>query len=145
MSGSVNKAILIGNVGRDAERRETQNGRAVVNFTLATSERWKDKASGEWRDKTEWHRVVVFNDHLADFASKLRKGSKVYIEGQIETRKWTDKQGIEKYTTEIVLPAFRGVLTLLDAAKESGGDDKPSGGSYANRRNPPAADDPWEN
>ena len=136
MSGSVNKCILIGNLGREPERRETQTGRQIVHLSVATSERWKDKASGEWRDKTEWHRVVVFNDHHAEFAAKLQKGAKVYIEGTLQTRKWTDKEGNEKYTTEVVVPAFRGEITLLDAPPKR--DEEAPAGNYAKRRDPPA-------
>jgi single-strand DNA-binding protein len=121
MAGSVNKVILVGNLGRDPEVRSTQAGDKVVNLSLATSERWKDKTTGEPREKTEWHRVVIFNDRLGDVAEKyLRKGSKVYIEGQLQTRKWTDQSGTEKYTTEVVLQRFRGELTMLDAKGDSG-------------------------
>ena len=122
MSGSVNKVILIGNLGRDPEVRSTQAGDKVVNLSVATSERWKDKNTGEPREKTEWHRVVIFNDRLGDVAEKyLRKGSKVYLEGQLQTRKWTDQSGVEKYTTEVVLQRFRGELTMLDSKGEGGG------------------------
>ena len=122
MAGSVNKVILIGNLGRDPEVRSTQAGDKVVNLSVATSERWKDKNTGEPREKTEWHRVVIFNDRLGDVAEKyLRKGSKVYIEGQLQTRKWTDQSGVEKYTTEVVLQRFRGELTMLDSKGEGGG------------------------
>jgi single-strand DNA-binding protein len=121
MAGSVNKVILVGNLGRDPEVRSTQAGDKVVNLSLATSERWKDKNTGEPREKTEWHRVVIFNDRLGEVAEKyLRKGSKVYIEGQLQTRKWTDQSGTEKYTTEVVLQRFRGELTMLDAKGDSG-------------------------
>ena len=117
MSGSVNKCIIIGNVGRDPEVKTMQNGGKVVNMSVATSENWKDKSSGERKEKTEWHRVVIFNEHLADIAEKyVRKGSKVYVEGAIQTRKWTDRSGQEKYSTEVVLQRFRGELTLLDSA-----------------------------
>lgn len=122
MAGSVNKVILVGNLGRDPEVRNTQDGTRIVNFTLATSERWKDKASGEMRDRTEWHRVVIFNDKLGEIAERyLRKGSKVYLEGALQTRKWTGNDGVEKTTTEVVLQRFRGELTLLDARGEGGG------------------------
>jgi single-strand DNA-binding protein len=118
---SVNKCILVGHLGRDPEVRSTQNGDKIVNFSIATSDRWKDKSSGEQREKTEWHRVVVFNEHLARIAEQyLRKGSSVYVEGQLQTRKWTDQSGAEKYTTEVVLTRFKGDLTLLggrDGAK----------------------------
>lgn len=122
MAGSVNKVILVGNLGRDPEVRTTQSGDKVVNLSVATSERWKDKSTGENRERTEWHRVVIFNERLADVAEKyLRKGSKVYLEGQIQTRKWTDQSGVEKYTTEVVLQRFRGELTMLDSRGEGGG------------------------
>jgi single-strand DNA-binding protein len=122
MAGSVNKVILIGNLGADPEVRHTQDGRPIVNLRLATSESWRDKASGERKEKTEWHRVVIFNKNLADVAEKyLRKGSKVYVEGQLQTRKWTDKDGAEKYSTEVVLQNFRGELTMLDGRGGEGG------------------------
>lgn len=115
MAGSVNKVILIGNLGRDPEVRSTQAGRKVVNLAIATSETWKDRNSGERQERTEWHRVVIFNERLAETAERyLRKGAKVYVEGQLQTRKWTDQSGAEKYTTEIVLQQFRGELTMLD-------------------------------
>lgn len=119
MAGSVNKCILVGNIGRDPEVRTFQNGGKVCNLSIATSESWTDKASGERKERTEWHRVVIFNERLADVAEKYcRKGSKVYVEGQIETRKYTDQSGVEKYTTEIVLRQFRGELTMLDGKRE---------------------------
>jgi single-strand DNA-binding protein len=122
MAGSVNKVILIGNLGRDPEIRSTQDGRKIVNLSIATSENWKDKSSGERREKTEWHRVVIFNENLAGVAERfLKKGSKVYLEGQLQTRKWTDQSGQEKYTTEVVLQQYRGELTLLDARGGGGG------------------------
>ncbi|MGM0423129.1 MAG: single-stranded DNA-binding protein [Pseudomonadota bacterium] len=122
MAGSVNKVILIGNLGRDPEVRVMQSGARVANLSIATGESWKDKNTGERREKTEWHRVVIFNDGLVNICEKyLRKGSKVYIEGQIETRKWTDQSGVEKYTTEIVLRPFRGELTMLDSRNSDGG------------------------
>ena len=115
MAGSVNKVILVGNLGRDPEVRSTQDGSKMANFSLATSDTWRDKASGERRERTEWHRVVIFNDRLVDVAEKfLRKGSKVYVEGQLQTRKWTDQSGQERSTTEVVLTRFRGELTMLD-------------------------------
>ena len=127
MAGSVNKVILIGNLGRDPEVRHTQDGTAIVHLSVATSETWKDKASGERKEKTEWHRVVMFNERLGEIAQKyLSKGSKVYLEGQLQTRKWTDQNGVEKYTTEIVLGRFRGELTMLDGRSEGRGD----GGGY---------------
>lgn len=119
MSGSINKVILIGRLGKDPEARSMNNGSEVVSFSLATSENWTDKQSGERKEKTEWHNVVIFNEGLAKVAkSYLRKGSSVYIEGQLQTRKWTDQSGNDKYTTEIVLQKFRGELTLLDSKGE---------------------------
>ena len=130
MAGSVNKVILIGNLGRDPEIRSLQNGGKVCNLSLATSESWKDKASGERRERTEWHRVVIFNENLIMVAERyLKKGAKVYIEGQIETRKYTDQGGQEKYSTEIVLRQFRGELTMLDG-RDGGGGGGGGGGSY---------------
>ncbi|GBQ09797.1 single-stranded DNA-binding protein [Swaminathania salitolerans] len=130
MAGSVNKVILVGNLGRDPETRNAQSGAKIVNLTVATSESWNDRASGERKERTEWHRVVIFNERLADVAERfLRKGRKVYLEGQLQTRKWTDQSGQERYTTEIVLDRFRGELTLLDNNRdgESGGG---MGGGY---------------
>src|SRR5690242_2296645 len=122
MAGSVNKVILVGNLGKDPEVRRMTSGEPVVNLSVATSESWRDKASGERKEKTEWHRVVIFNKNLADVAEKyLRKGSKVYVEGQLQTRKWTDKDGQEKYSTEVVLQNFRGELTMLDGRGGEGG------------------------
>jgi single-strand DNA-binding protein len=122
MAGSVNKVILVGNLGKDPEVRRMTSGDPVVNLSIATSESWRDKASGERKEKTEWHRVVIFNKNLAEVAEKyLRKGSKVYVEGSLQTRKWTDKDGQEKYSTEIVLQNFRGELTMLDTRGEGGG------------------------
>ncbi|MDR0968430.1 MAG: single-stranded DNA-binding protein [Holosporaceae bacterium] len=119
MAGSINKAIIVGNLGRDPEVRSLQDGSKVVSFSVATSEYWKDKTTGERKDKTEWHRVVVFNPNLAEVCEKyLRKGSKVYIEGQLQTRKWQDQSGVEKFTTEIVLSRFRGELALLDSRSD---------------------------
>src|SRR6266567_1673866 len=121
MAGSVNKVILVGNLGRDPEIRSTQDGMRIANLNLATSESWRDKMSGERKEKTEWHRVVIFNERLTELAEKyLRKGSKVYVEGQLQTRKWTDNAGVEKYSTEVVLTRFRGELTMLDPARGSG-------------------------
>ena len=115
MAGSVNKVILVGNLGKDPETRRLNSGDPVVNLRIATSETWKDKATGERKEKTEWHNVVIFNENLARVAEQyLRKGSKVYVEGQLQTRKWTDQSGQEKYTTEVVLQRFRGELTILD-------------------------------
>ena len=116
MAGSVNKVILVGNLGRDPEVRYTQNNQKIVNLRIATSERWKDRQSGEPRERTEWHSVVIFNENLGRVAEQyLKKGSKVYLEGQLQTRKWTDQSGAEKYTTEVVLQRFRGELTILDS------------------------------
>jgi single-strand DNA-binding protein len=132
MAGSVNKVILVGNLGKDPEVRSTQDGSKVVSFSIATSESWKDKVSGERKDKTEWHRIVVFNPNLAEICEKyLHKGSKVYIEGQLQTRKWQDQTGAERYTTEVVLSKFRGELALLDSRSDNAPvsdivpDDKP--------------------
>jgi single-strand DNA-binding protein len=120
MSGSVNKVILVGHLGKDPESRFSQDGAKIISFSIATGESWKDKQTGERRDKTEWSNVVVFNPHLADIAEKyLHKGSKVYVEGKIQTRKWTDKQGQERYSTEVVLPQFGGEITLLDRKEEN--------------------------
>ena len=122
MSGSVNKVILVGNLGRDPEIRQTQDGKPIANMSIATTERWKDRQTGERRERTEWHRVVIFNEHLAEVAKNyLRKGSKLYIEGQLQTRKWTDQSGTERYTTEVVLQRYRGELTMLDSKGEGGG------------------------
>ena len=130
MAGSVNKVILVGNLGRDPEVRSLQDGNKVANLSLATSETWRDRDSGERRERTEWHRVVIFNERLADVAEKyLRKGSKVYIEGQLQTRKWTDQGGQDRYSTEVVLQRFRGELTMLDT-RGGGGDFGGGEGDY---------------
>ena len=130
MAGSVNKCILVGNLGRDPEVRRLGNGEPVVNLRIATSETWKDKGTGERKEKTEWHSVVIFNENLARVAEQyLKKGAKVYIEGQLQTRKWTDQQGQEKYTTEVILQRFRGELTILDSRNGDGGERNESGGS----------------
>src|SRR5580704_812464 len=122
MAGSVNKVILVGNLGRDPEVRNSQDGNKIVNLALATSETWNDKASGERKEKTEWHRVVIFNDRVADVAERyLKKGAKIYVEGSLQTRKWTDQGGQERYTTEIVIGRFNGQLTMLDT-RAGGGD-----------------------
>lgn len=124
MAGSVNKVILIGNLGRDPQVRRLNSGEAVVNFSVATTESWRDKGSGERKERTEWHNVVIFNENLAKIAEQyLKKGSKVYVEGQLQTRKYTDKDGAEKYSTEIVLQRYRGELTLMDS-RSSGGMDE---------------------
>jgi len=129
MAGSVNKVILIGNLGRDPEVRTMQNGGKLCNISVATSERWRDKNSGDMQEKTEWHRVVIFDDKLVDVAERyLRKGSKVYLEGQLQTRKWTDQSGVEKYSTEVVLQRFRSSLVMLDGRAEGGGDFSGGGG-----------------
>src|SRR4051794_34128311 len=145
MAGSVNKVILVGNLGKDPEIRRTQDGRPIANLSNATSETWRDKNSGERKEKTEWHRVVIFSEGLAKVAEQyLKKGSKVYIEGQLQTRKWTDQSGVEKYSTEVVLQGFNSNLTMLDGARggsgagfgaeDSGGDFGSSGPSSAPRR-----------
>src|SRR5436305_4382007 len=121
MAGSVNKVILVGNLGKDPEVRRMQDGRPVVNMSVATSESWRDKATGERKEKTEWHRVVVFNEGLAKVAEQyLKKGAKVYVEGALQTRKWTDQSGVEKYSTEVVLQGFNSNLTMLDGRSGSG-------------------------
>jgi single-strand DNA-binding protein len=128
MAGSVNKVILVGNLGADPEIRRLQDGRPVANLRLATSESWKDKATGERKEKTEWHRVVIFNENLCRFAEQyLKKGAKVYVEGALQTRKWQDQSGQERYSTEVVLQGFRGELTSLDRA---GGAGSGGGGDY---------------
>ncbi len=122
MAGSVNKVILVGNLGKDPEIRRTQDGRPIANLSVATSETWRDKATGERKEKTEWHRVVIFNEGLAKVAEQyLKKGAKVYVEGSLQTRKWTDQQGVEKYSTEVVLQGFNSVLTMLDGRGGGGG------------------------
>ncbi|MFS2317476.1 single-stranded DNA-binding protein [Maricaulis sp. D1M11] len=132
----VNKVILVGNLGRDPEIRRLNSGEPVVNLSIATSDTWRDKSSGERRERTEWHRVVIFNDNLAKVAENyLRKGSKVYIEGALQTRKWTDQNGQEKYTTEIVLQRYRGELQMLDGRNEGGdsfGGGRSGGSSFGN-------------
>jgi single-strand DNA-binding protein len=126
MAGSVNKVILIGNLGKDPEIRRTQDGRPIANLSVATSENWRDKATGERKEKTEWHRVVIFSEPLCKIVEQyLKKGAKVYIEGALQTRKWTDASGVEKYSTEVVLQGFNSTLTMLDG--RSGG----GGGSFA--------------
>jgi single-strand DNA-binding protein len=122
MAGSVNKVILVGNVGRDPEIRNMQNGGKVAQLSVATSETWRDKNSGERQERTEWHRVVIFNERLIDVVERfVKKGGKLYVEGELQTRKWTDNQGQERYTTEIVLQRYRGELTLLDSRRDGGG------------------------
>ena len=131
MAGSVNKVILVGNLGKDPEIRRTQDGRPIANLSIATSETWRDKNSGERKEKTEWHRVVIFNEGLCKVAEQyLKKGAKVYIEGALQTRKWTDQAGVEKYSTEVVLQGFNSTLTMLDGRSGAGGGsfgDEPGG------------------
>ncbi|MEA2755173.1 MAG: single-strand DNA-binding protein [Aliidongia sp.] len=130
MAGSVNKVILIGNLGKDPEIRSTNDGTKVASLTLATSENWKDRTSGERRERTEWHRVVIFNDRLVEVVERfLKKGAKIYVEGALQTRKWTDNSGQERYTTEVVLQKFRGELTMLDG-RQGGGERDQDEGSY---------------
>ena len=127
MAGSVNKVILVGNLGRDPEVRHSNDGNPIVNMSVATSEQWRDRNTGERRERTEWHRVVIFNERLGEIAQKyLHKGSKVYLEGQLQTRKWTGQDGQERYTTEVVLGRFQSELTMLDSRGEGGG----GGGGY---------------
>ena len=142
MAGSVNKAIVVGNVGGEPEIRNTQDGSKIANFSLATSEGWKDKLTGERKDKTEWHRVVVFNPNLVEVVEKyVRKGTKLYVEGQLQTRQWTDKEGKERYTTEIVLSRFRGDLTILTPKGEGSGDFENNHRVAAQAGGSPVADD----
>lgn len=130
MAGSVNKVILIGNLGRDPEIRRTQDGRPIANLRIATSESWRDKATGERRERTEWHSVVIFNENLCRVVEQyLRKGSKIYVEGQLQTRKWQDQQGQDRYSTEVVLQGFNGTLTMLDGRSGGGGGLQESGQS----------------
>lgn len=139
MAGSVNKVILIGNLGRDPEVRSMQNGNKVCTLSIATSERWKDKTSGEQKEKTEWHRVVIWDDRLVDVAEKyLKKGAKVYLEGELQTRKWQDQSGQEKYSTEVVLKKFRGTLTMLDSRNAQGGGDPGNQGDPQGNHQGPA-------
>jgi single-strand DNA-binding protein len=153
MAGSVNKVILVGNLGRDPEIRSTQGGQRIANFSLATSETWRDRTSGERKERTEWHRVVVFNERLVEVIEKyVKKGSKLYIEGALQTRKWTDNSGQERYSTEVVLQNFRGELTMLDSARGQGGggggmpdpdpgyDEAPAPAGAAPRGRQPAGD-----
>jgi single-strand DNA-binding protein len=134
MAGSVNKVILVGNLGKDPEIRRTQDGRPIANLSVATSENWRDRNTGERKEKTEWHRVVIFNEGLAKVAEQyLKKGAKVYIEGQLQTRKWTDQSGAEKYSTEVVLQGFNSTLTMLDGRGGGGGnfaDEAGGGGDF---------------
>jgi single-strand DNA-binding protein len=138
MAGSLNKVQIIGNLGKDPEMRYGQDGSKFATFSVATSERWKDKATNEMKEKTEWHKVVVFNERLADICEQyLRKGTKVYLEGQLQTRKWTDNAGIEKYMTEVVLTRFRGEMLMLDGRNDSQGSYQ---GSQLGSSTPPALD-----
>lgn len=149
MAGSVNKVILVGNLGKDPEVRNTQDGSKIVNLTLATSETWNDRASGERKERTEWHRVVIFNDRTAEVAERyLKKGAKIYVEGSLQTRKWTDPQGQERYTTEVVIGRFNGQLTMLDTrsgggegggSAGGGGYEGGGGGGYGQRDRAPAS------
>ena len=137
MAGSVNKVILVGNLGKDPEIRTTQDGQKIVNLTLATSETWNDRQSGERKERTEWHRVVIFNDRVGEVAERfLRKGSKIYVEGSLQTRKWTDQQGQERYSTEVVIGRFKGELTMLDT--RGGGESSGAGESGSYRERAPA-------
>lgn len=143
MAGSVNKVILVGNLGRDPEIRTTQSGQKLANLSVATSEQWRDKQSGEKREKTEWHRVVIFDERLAEIAEKyLKKGSKVYLEGSLQTRKWTGNDGQDKYTTEVVLQRFSGVLTMLDSPGGAGGGGGGYGGGSSGGDSGPSWDGP---
>ena len=149
MAGSVNKVILVGNLGKDPEIRRTQDGRPIANLSVATSETWRDKATGERKEKTEWHRVVIFNEGLCKVAEQyLKKGAKIYVEGALQTRKWTDQSGVEKYSTEVVLQGFNSTLTMLDGrsgggggsfGEEQGGDFGSSGPVSSAPRRPVAA------
>ncbi len=148
MAGSVNKVILVGNLGKDPEIRRTQDGRPIANLSIATSETWRDKGTGERKEKTEWHRVVIFSEPLCKIVEQyLKKGAKVYIEGALQTRKWTDQSGVEKYSTEVVLQGFNSTLTMLDGRSgggssfggddQGGGDFGPSGSSGGSSGAPP--------
>lgn len=137
MAGSVNKVILVGNLGRDPEVRHTQDGKPIVNLSLATSETWRDRNTGERKEKTEWHRVVIFNENLAKVAEQyLKKGSTVYVEGQLQTRKYTDKDGVEKFSTEVVLQNFRGELTMLGGRGGAEGGPSYGGGDDFGQSSP---------
>ena len=143
MAGSINKVILVGNLGGDPVVSTTQSGAKIVNLRLATSDTWKDKTTGERKERTEWHRIVIFNSALADTAEKyLRKGSKVYLEGQLQTRKWTDNNGQDRYTTEIVLQRYAGTMVLLDARGDSAGASAPIDGDVFAA---PASVGGWDN
>ena len=140
MAGSVNKVILVGNLGRDPEIKQMPSGGSIANLSIATSETWRDKSSGERKERTEWHRVVVFNEGLVRIVEQyLKKGAKVYLEGQLETRKWQDKDGNDKYSTEVVLRNFNSSLTMLDGRNEGGGAGAGNGGGYDQDRAPARA------
>ena len=142
MAGSVNKVTLVGNLGKDPEVRKMQSGDSVVSFSLATSESWRDKNTGERKEKTEWHNIVIFNENIAKVAEQyLKKGMKVYVEGALQTRKWTDQSGADRYTTEIVLQRYRGELTMLDSKNDGGGarDYGDGGGDFGGRSAPAAS------
>ncbi|GAN97008.1 single-stranded DNA-binding protein Ssb [Komagataeibacter europaeus NBRC 3261] len=149
MAGSVNKVILVGNLGKDPEVRTSQSGAKIVSLTLATSDTWNDRASGERRERTEWHRVVIFNERIGDVAERfLRKGRKVYLEGSLQTRKWTDQSGQDRYTTEVVVDRFRGDLVLLDSNRggdAGGGDDMGGGYGGGGGYSAPARQQPQRN
>jgi single-strand DNA-binding protein len=137
MAGSINKVILIGNLGQDPDIKSTQDGREIANLSIATSESWKDKSSGERKDKTEWHRVVVFNEELVKLCKQyIKKGSKLYIEGQLQTRKWVDQSGNDRYSTEVVLQNYRGSIVMLDGAKQATAHDTAKQDGYV----PPSPD-----
>ena len=141
MAGSVNKAIIVGNVGKDPEVRSTNDGREIATLTVATSESWKDKSTGEKKEKTEWHRVVIFNDGLVNLVKNyVKKGSKLYIEGALHTRKWTDKDSVERYTTEIVLQGFGGVITMLDKNNGGGGNNSSESNDQPQQSSPSNSD-----
>ena len=141
MAGSVNKAIIVGNVGKDPEVRSTNDGREIATLTVATSESWKDKSTGEKKEKTEWHRVVIFNDGLVNLVKNyVKKGSKLYIEGALHTRKWTDKDGVERYTTEIVLQGFGSVITMLDKNNGGGGNNSSESNDQPQQSSPSNSD-----
>ena len=140
MAGSINKVILIGNVGKDPDIRATQDGREIANLSIATSESWKDKSTGERREKTEWHRVSIFNDGLVNLCKNyIKKGSKLYIEGKLQTRKWTDQQGVEKYSPEIVLQGYDGSITMLDSRSDSAPEQTPHNAAKSNGYQPQQA------
>jgi single-strand DNA-binding protein len=141
MAGSVNKVILVGNLGRDPEVKNFSNGGKVCNLSIATSDKWKDKNTGEWKERTEWHRVAIFSEPLANLAEQyLRKGSKVYLEGQLETRKWQDQSGQDRYSTEVVLRPFKSELTFLDPRGGSDSDNRPPASDSQAPQQPPASD-----